>query len=233
MSFPVRRQDAAPSLCARCGGETHCVDEEHVDDLFSIAVTRKFMWFSRCRSCGAVESRKSAKHRFAKQFPLTWKVRAYFLGTWTLVSAIVVTILLCVAWQERIERAHALSPLVGDQWTIETRVWPQGFASVGKYALVKVTSVSDSMIELRACDTTYDTTEDLRDYCEDHTFEVHVAGVERARLPQLHDDAIERVDSERDDHRSLTTGFGICAALIILWRIIGLAWKRRLAIADF
>jgi hypothetical protein len=231
VSFPVRRQDAEPGTCARCGGETHCVDEEHVDDLFSIAFTRKFMWFSRCRSCGVVDHRKSDQHRITKQFPLTWKVRGFFLGTWALIAAMCVTIVLCVNWNERIERRHALSPLVGDLWTIETRTWPQTFASVGKYARVKVVAVSDETVDLMACDTTYDSSEDVRENCE--AFDVQLAGIARSDLARVHDDSIDRVDSERDDQRPGTTAFGICAALALLWKIIAGVWKRRIALADF
>jgi hypothetical protein len=205
--------------------------EERVDDLLGVAVMRKyFMWHARCRACGVVDCRPVTKHQVG---PLARgsRARGWFIISWSLLVLTSIVVGVCWLWNERIEHAHALAPIVGDHWTIVADEWPEKFDNPKEYMRVEVTQVSDDTVGLAACDMSYDKSDDARTKCDSFTFKID--GIERAKLAAIYDDVIQRVDSERDNRRPLTVAFGICAALVFVWRIIANAWKRRFSIAEF
>lgn len=187
------------------------------------------MWNARCRECGIAASRSVPKSEVG-DLARSSRARGWHVLSWSLALLVTVAVVVSWYWNQRVEREHAFSPIVGDRWTILVEEWPEPFYGAERYMHAVVEEVSDVEIRLAACETTYSKSDDARRKC--NSFPVEMEAIDRGKLGAIYDDAVSRVDSSRDDLLPLQVGFGVCAGLVFVWRILAGAWKRRVGIAE-
>jgi hypothetical protein len=226
VAFPIRRVEAEDSVCKYCGGEARCAIQENVNDVIGIPIHRSYLHFARCRACGMLDHRKVPRPpELADSRP----ARKWFFATGAFLAAITVACIVGGIWHAHRQRAYALSPIVGDLWTIQTDAWPDKLTGQ-KYLRVQITGVYDEAIGLMGCKMSYSTQEAARQRCD--TYTLTMFGVPRAKLADIYDRAVKRVDTERDDHKPLVVAFGFVIGIYAAWRVLLERWRKKIGLTE-